>query len=227
MKKLSLVTALLAGLTVLPTWAASGECPYTLYQKTIRDARDEKEIERLIKEENLWFDEETPCGGSLMQLAVLRGNPNVLITLLNQDNKRANEVKPIEEFNIPNAPQQLPIILFAAYYAPNASIVNALLSAGADFLVKDEAGRDITWYMDQNPVLRETQFYDDVKKEVFKRRAKGQTQQGISLGDTPAQQQTELGKIPAKVQTGASAMKIPDQTTPKKPGGKVVEPPQS
>lgn len=175
MKKLSFFACLLVGLSAVSVRAATVECAYSPLQNFIRNVRNHEDVEKYIKQ-GIQFNEKPRCGGTLMQLAVLRGNPNVLVALLNQERSRANEVSSIEEFRIQGAPRQIPIVLFAAYYAPNQDILIQLVNAGADYSVVDESGRNILWYMDQNPVLRSSYVYDELNKRLLEKLSQSQTQ---------------------------------------------------
>ena len=162
MKKLLLTCAL--GILMAGTVQAApqkGNCAYSPLQTLIRDARDVTQIQDLINK-NVNFDEVPRCGGTLMQLAVRRGNVDVLTALLQQDLKRASQIVSLEEFPIEDAPKKVPLILFAAYYAPNEYIIQLLQKANVDITQTDEKGRNILWYMEQNPVLRKTQLFDEV-----------------------------------------------------------------
>ncbi len=170
MKKLLLTCAVVA-LVALPAGAApQSECSYSPRQALVRDARDATQIIGLI-DKGLIFDETPRCGGTIMQLAVRRGNAEVLMALLKQDLKRASQVVPLDEFPIPGAPKKVPLWLFAAYYAPNESIVQllkqALQQSNQSLAVTDEMGRNVLWYMDRNPVLRQTALYDDLNNELL------------------------------------------------------------
>ena len=180
MKKLSFVAALLMGLSVLPVKAATTECAYSPLQNFIRNVRNHEDVEKYIKQ-GIQFNEKPRCGGTLMQLAVLRGNPNVLVALLNQERSRANEVSSIEDFRIQGGPRQLPIVLFAAYYAPNQDMLIQLVNAGADFSVVDEQGRNILWYMDQNPVLRSSYVYDQLNSRLLEKLSQSQVKPEVVL----------------------------------------------
>ena len=215
MKKLSLIAALLVSLSVLPVKAAT-ECAYSPLQNFIRNVRNHEDVEKYIKQ-GIQFNEKPRCGGTLMQLAILRGNPNVLVALLNQDRSRANEVSSIEDFRIQGGPRQLPIVLFAAYYAPNQDMLIQLVNAGADFSVVDEQGRNILWYMDQNPVLRSSYVYDQLNGRLLDRLSQSQTKPEAILegekGTTSAalvQSQPTTGGEVMTIQS--NAMNIPQPT---------------
>lgn len=165
MKKLLLLSA--ACLMVVPAMAQrSGECAYTPLQNLVINARGPKEIQSLI-ERNVIFDEQVRCGGSLMQLAIRRGNPQVLAAIVRQDQKRVQAQVTLEAFPIPGAPKTIPLILFAAYYAPNKEIMELLVQAGANIGVVDDYGRNLLWYMDKNPVLKNTDLVDELNNRLL------------------------------------------------------------
>lgn len=73
----------------------------------------------------------------------------------------------LEGFNIPGAPKEIPILHFAGFYAPRQDIVNLIISAGADVTAVDENGESVLWYINQNPVLRNTALSDDVRNTLL------------------------------------------------------------
>ena len=192
MKKL-LLTCALGLLMSTPVDAAppKGECAYSPLQTLVRDARDATLISNYIAQ-GVNFDEVPRCGGTLMQLAVRRGNVDVLTALLQQDMKRAGQIVSLEEFPIVGAPKKVPLILFAAYYAPNEYVIQVLQQANVDVTQVDEFGRNVLWYMEQNPVLRQTQLFDDMNMALL-------TSLGGTASNTafqPALGQNQFGKLP-------------------------------
>ena len=161
-KALISLTALMLAMPVM----AAENCAYSPLQNLIRNVRKADEIVALMNR-GVVFSEKTRCGGSLMQLAVLRGNPQVLQALLNQDPSRANEMVDLQAFPIQGAPKEVPLILFAAYYAPNDQMIRLLVNAGADAAKTDLSGRNLLWYMEQNPVLRNTDLYDELNDRLL------------------------------------------------------------
>lgn len=163
MKKL----LLLAGCCLISVSAlAAVECAYTTRQLLIQTARSQEQIQALINK-NVIFQEDTKCGGSLLQLAIRRGNPGVLAAILNQDLSRANNMESLDAFPIPGVTGKIPILLFAAYYAPNEDMVRLLVHANADVSATDEQGRNLLWYMQQNPVLRNTELFDELNEMLL------------------------------------------------------------
>ena len=187
MKKLLLLSACLM---VLPAMAQRYvDCAYTPLQNLVINARTAEEIQGLIAR-GIIFDEQVRCGGSLTQLAIRRGNPEVLQAILQQDQKRANAMVGLEAFPITGGPKRIPLILFAAYYAPNKDMVQLLVAAGADLNVVDEQGRNILWYLDKNPVLRNTALVDELTKTLLygmASAATAQQQAGQPQGQAPQQ----------------------------------------
>ena len=187
--------SLIALMATVPALAA-GECSYSILQNLIRNVRTVDEINILIQQ-GVQFDEQVSCGGSLIQLAILRGNPAVLNAILNQDKSRANSMVSLD---LNNSSRQVPLILFASYYAPNADMVNELLKADPSIIAqKDESGRNLLWYMEQNPVLRNTPLYDNLKQLLI--RALIPTRQNFQFSGTqqaPAQQGQQQGIIPGQ-----------------------------
>ncbi len=141
----------------------TGPCQYTLLQNIIRDARSHEKIFELIRSGVPMDDQTITCGGSLLQLAIRRGNPSVVNGILAQDKSRANAIVSLKDFNISGAPDTIPVILFAAYYAPSELVFKVMTDAGADITVKDSNGHDILWYLDKNPILRRSKTEDNIQ----------------------------------------------------------------
>lgn len=162
MKKFLFLTV--AGILLFPNVSFSGpkECRYHPIQQVVRMARSEKDIEKEIAKKTN-FNIKFPCGGSILQLAILRGNPQVLQALLEKGNLDPNEVVDNSEFPIKGAPKELPISFFAAYYAPRADILNLFVNyAGNEIYKKDINGQNILWYLEQNPILNNTETSDKI-----------------------------------------------------------------
>ena len=138
-------------------------CQYTFLQNLIRDARNHEKVFELIKAGVSMNDETITCGGSLFQLAVRRGNPSILNGILAQDKGQINRQVSLRDFRIPGAPEAIPAVMFAAYYAPSEVVFRVMIEAGADVSVRDSKGHDILWYLDQNPVLRKTKVEDNIQ----------------------------------------------------------------
>ncbi|MBP5344110.1 MAG: hypothetical protein J6Y85_03465 [Alphaproteobacteria bacterium] len=162
-KYLFLIMCLLAsGVAV----AAEFECAYSPLQVRVAKARSRADIQDLI-DKGINIEEETKCGGSLLQLAVRRGEPGVLAAILQQDQNRANSIEKLDAFPIPGVTTPIPLLLFAGYYAPNKEIVKLLLEAGANVAATDDKGRNVLWYMQYNPVLRNTDLYDQINERIL------------------------------------------------------------
>lgn len=146
-----------------PETGYTGPCQYTLLQNIIRDARSHEKVFELIRSGVPMEDQTITCGGSLLQLAIRRGNPSIVNGILAQDNSRANATVSLKDFRIPDAPDSIPVILFAAYYAPSELVFKVMTDAGADITVKDTNGHDILWYLDKNPVLRRSKTEDTIQ----------------------------------------------------------------
>ena len=171
MKKFLLLTVCL--LTVPAMAQRSGECAYTPLQNLIINARNADQIQNLMQQ-GVIFDEQVRCGGSLMQLAIRRGNVQVLDAIVHQDPKRVNATVSLDAFPIQGAPKQIPLILFAAYYAPNKDIISLLVANNADISVVDDYGRNLLWYMDKNPVLKNTALTDELNTRLLYNMGNGQ-----------------------------------------------------
>jgi len=144
-------------------------CQYTPLQNMIRDARNHEQIFEFIKGGVSMDDKTIRCGGTILQLAIRRGNPSIVNGILTQDKTRANKPVPMTGFEIPGAPAQIPAILFAAYYAPNETTFKVMVDAGGNIGARDSSGHDILWYLDRNPVLRRTETEDKIKQDLQNR----------------------------------------------------------
>ena len=185
MKKTTI--SLIALIVATPVIAAEN-CAYTPLQNLIRNVRDANEIVTLMNR-GVVFSEKTRCGGSLMQLAILRGNPQVLKVLLQKEPSQASEMVKLDAYPIPGAYGEIPLILFASYYAPNAEMVRLLINEGkADISKTDSEGRNLLWYMEKNPVLRNTDLYDKLNEQLLYSLVPTQTApSAFQLGGDPNQ----------------------------------------
>ena len=147
MKKILLTSVLC--LMALPVMAQN--CQYTKEQEIVRSAENMKEIEALGNKFNA--NAVFPCGGTLSQLAVLRGNFDSLAYLY-VHGANFNAMVPLKDYPIAGAPEEIPFPLFAARFAPNSAIIDSMINNGINFKVKDSLGHDVFWYFEQNPVLR-------------------------------------------------------------------------
>ena len=199
MKKLLFLSVCLVALPVMAQ--KSNECALTPLQDLIVNARSANEVRELIARGKV-FDEPVRCGGTITQLAIRRGNPDVLKAILEQDPNRAKAVVSLDAFPILGAPKQIPIILFAAYYAPNRQMVDLLTSAQADISVTDDFGRNLLWYLNKNPVLRNTDLQDELNKELLfglnsSSNQSGQQTEGAANAVQEARQEAPANAIPA------------------------------
>ena len=93
-------------------------CQYTVLQTLVRDARSHNRVFELIKAGVSMDDETITCGGSLLQLAIRRGNPSIVNGILTQDKARANAKVSLKDFRIPGAPESVPAIRSCLKPAP-------------------------------------------------------------------------------------------------------------
>ncbi|MBR6411737.1 MAG: hypothetical protein IKS41_01065 [Alphaproteobacteria bacterium] len=143
-------------------------CQYTQLQNMVRDARNHEQIFEFIKAGVSMDDKTIQCGGTLLQLAIRRGNPSIVNGILTQDKARANKSVSLTGFEIPGAPAEIPVILFAAFYAPNEMTFKVIMEAGGKISARDSSGHGILWYLDKNPVLRRTATEDLIKQILQK-----------------------------------------------------------
>ncbi len=129
--------------------AMADTCEYTRHQQAVRSANTRQDVSFLSQSD---IAKENPCGGNLMQLAVLRGNLEVFYALL-ENGGNVETLVSLADYPIDNAPDKIPFVLFAAKYSPSSMIIDTLINMGADMKVKDSKGNDIFWYLNQNPVL--------------------------------------------------------------------------
>ena len=178
--------SLAALMMALPVMAADNCTSYTPLQNLVRNARSVNEIAQLIQS-GVPFDEPVRCGGSLTQLAVLRGNPDILQAILKQEPSRANAMVKLDGFPIPGSVREVPLLLFASYYAPNEQMIYRIVESGADISKTDSAGRNLLWYMEQNPVLRNTPLYDNLNRLLLASLAPTKTRPSLQLpGQVPS-----------------------------------------
>lgn len=173
------------------------ECFYSPLQDVIRNARSADDLSQLIaKKVNL--NEPVECGGNLLQLSIVRGKPDVVKALL-ENGMNANDLVSLEGFDIPDAPEKIPAILFCAFYAPREDIMQLLISAGGDITQKDSEDHNIMWYLNKNPVLRNTDISDQIN-------------QGLLFGKTPSvSHETNNGETPSQPQQPTNQQPINQQ----------------
>ena len=147
MKKILLASTI----TLFAMSAFALDCKYTREQEIVRSAENFDEISALG--ENFDPNATYSCGGTLSQLAVLRGNLDTL-NYLHAYGADFDAPVSLKGYEIPGAPDEIPFPLFVARYAPNSQIMDVMINSGIDFHVKDSKDHDVFWYLDQNPVLR-------------------------------------------------------------------------
>lgn len=153
MKKVLLATALI--LMTSDVYAVNPICNYAPDQQLVRDAEYIKDME-VFDKDMARINTLYPCGGTLLQLATVRGNPDLVQYLLDNgaDTQTPVSIKGYEADFDTATPAEIPVIMWAARYAQHGEIMQVFLNHELDAKVKDSAGHDIFWYFDQNPVLR-------------------------------------------------------------------------
>ncbi len=143
------------------------DCDYTPLQELIRTVRDAKDVQQLMERGGQMDDPSIKCGGNLLQLAIRRGNPAVVDLILKQSPKRARESVSLAGFNIPGAPENITMTMFAGYYAPSEQIFQLIANTSGDIQSVDDNGNTVLWYMEQNPVLVATPTMDNVRNSIL------------------------------------------------------------
>jgi hypothetical protein len=196
MRKIFLATVTVMCLAATMVFAApnrnnSGICSYSPLQDLIRNARSGKDLEPILGGR---VDLNTPvkCGGTILQLAIRRGNPEV-VKLLLENGVSAKENVSLEGFDIPGAPDNVPLLMFAAYYSPRQDILNLVISAGADMMVLDSNGENVLWYLSKNPVLQNTAISDSIKNILLFNIQPQATNQNNNVGASPIQPAAVMG----------------------------------
>lgn len=143
-------------------------CSYTPLQEIVRSAQNEDEVRSLI-ERGVSFNDDMRCGGNLLQLAIRRGNPNIVRLILEQTPSMASELVPTDDFgDMPKTtPADIPLTAFAAYYAPNEAVMKEIIDNGGDIYAKDANENDIFWYMEFNPVLRKSRISEQIVDRFY------------------------------------------------------------
>ena len=142
------------------------DCSYSPLQQVIRNARDAEDINKLIAD-NINLNTKPRCGGNVLQLATLRGNVNIFTALINSGKLPLDEKVSNSDYPIPGAPREIPLGFFIAYYAPSVGIMQTFINSGANLLVTDDKGETILWYMNQNPVLMNTEVTDYMMRQLL------------------------------------------------------------
>lgn len=196
-----------------------GKCVYSPLQEVIREARGPEIIQKLA-DNGVDFNVAQRCGGSILQLAIRRGNPEILKALL-EAGADATKAVSLDGFSIAGAPKEVPLMAFASYYAPRADMMQMLITAGAKVTEQDSNGQTVLWYMDQNPVLRKTVLEDEItatllvaKPEVVATaKNPASTLQGAkSAPQKPVMQKVEDPRMPATLPQAALLTKTGKDT---------------
>ncbi len=175
--------------------AARRDCSYSPLQDIIRTARDEKDIQQLLSQ-SVNFNVSPRCGGDVLQLAIMRGNPQVLKILLERANLTVDKLVSLEYFPIEDAPEEIPFVAFAAYFAPREDMMSLVLQASGNIFAEDERKESILWYMRRNPVLMNTKLYDDIRMKFLLRQTTNdlQAKNGAVSADGDVSAETMAGK---------------------------------
>ena len=196
MKKIFLATAAIICLAAMTVSAApyrnnSGVCSYSPLQDLIRNARSANDLQPILGG-RVDLNAPVKCGGTILQLAIRRGNPEV-VKLLLENGVSVKEDVSLEYFPIEGAPNKVPMLMFAAYYSPRQDILNMIISAGADMMVLDSNGENILWYLSKNPVLQNTAISDNIKNALLFNIQPQATNQNNNIGASPIQPAAVMG----------------------------------
>lgn len=140
-------------------------CSYTPLQDLVRNARSSADLQPIIGG-RIDLNAPVRCGGTALQLAIRRGNPDV-VKLLLENGASVKETVSLAGFDIEGAPAEVPLLMFAAYYATRPDILNLVISAGADLMQTDANGESVLWYLEKNPVLQNTAISDTIKNSLL------------------------------------------------------------
>ena len=145
----------LLGVVLCSTSVLALDCQYSVEQRAVLDAEIVTDLMEVFPEK---FDANVqyPCGGSLLQLATIRGNADNMEYIIEMGGADPNAMVSLKEYPIADAPETIPFPLFAAKFSPASAVIDALIEYGANFRVKDSKGHDVFWYFEQNPALRNT-----------------------------------------------------------------------
>ncbi len=166
MNKISIVIATAACLVNTIAFGAVKECSYSPLQQVIRTARTEEDVMKLINN-NVNLNIRPKCGGNVYQLAILRGNSSIVKALIENSKLPVDVFVSNTDYPIPGAPKEIPLAFFAAYHAPSVSIMQLILNSGVDIMATDARGETILWYLNQNPVLLNTELVDQVTEKLI------------------------------------------------------------
>ncbi len=166
MNKISMVIAAAAFLINTVAFGAAKECSYSPLQQVIRTARTEEDVMKLINN-NVNLNIRPKCGGNVYQLAILRGNSSIVKALIENSKLPVDVLVSNTDYPIPGAPKEIPLSFFAAYHSPSINIMQLILNAGVDIMATDSRGETILWYLNQNPVLLNTELVDQVTNKLI------------------------------------------------------------
>lgn len=225
MKKIFLATAAIICLAAMTVSAAphrnnSGVCSYSPLQDLIRNARSGKDLQPILGG-RVDLNAPVKCGGTILQLAIRRGNPEV-VKLLLENGVSVKEDVSLDDFSIAGAPNKVPLLMFAAYYSPRQDILNLVISAGADMTAVDSNGENVLWYLDKNPVLQNTAISDAVKEALLFNIQPKATAQPNNIGAAPIQPMQVVR--PNNVQGAPVVQPAPQMIISKQPDGSVGVP---
>ena len=166
MKKILLATALI--LISTHVYAVNPDCKYTQDQQIVRDAEYIADME-LLGTDKKRINAHNSCGGTLLQLATLRGNIDVIQYLLmnGADTETLVSIKGYEADFDKDTPDEIPLIMWAARYAQHGELFQVFLNHEINAFVKDSEDHDIYWYFEQNPVLRNSYLTKAGDKELI------------------------------------------------------------
>ena len=165
MKKILLVTVI--ALVSTQVFSVNPDCEYTQDQQVIRDAEYIKDMQ-VLNADSKRINAVNSCGGTLLQLATLRGNTDVIQYLLTNgaDTNTEVSIKGYEDDFDDDTPKTIPVIFWAARYAQHGEILQTFLNHEINAFVKDSKDHDIYWYLEQNPVLRNSYLTKAGDKEL-------------------------------------------------------------
>lgn len=227
MKKIFLVTVMAVGVMASAVSAApyrggnsGSQCSYSPLQDLVRNARSGKDLEQVLGG-RVNLNAPVKCGGTILQLAIRRGNPEV-VKLLLENGVSAKEDVSLDGFDIPGAPNKVPLLMFAAYYSPRQDILKLVISAGADMTALDTNGENVLWYLDQNPVLQNTAISDAIKQALLFNIQPNAMPHNNQMGTSPIQSAPAVGSAP--VQGGIPTQPAPQVIMSKQADGSVGVP---
>jgi hypothetical protein len=227
MKKVLLATVMALCMSAMAVSAApyrranaGGTCSYSPLQDLIRNARSGQDLQPILGG-RVDLDAPVKCGGTILQLAIRRGNPEVVKLLLENGVSVKEEVS-LNDFSIEGAPNKVPLLMFAAYYSPRQDILNLIISAGADMTALDSNGENVLWYLDKNPVLQNTAISDSIKNALLFNLQPQAAKQNNNVGTAPIQPAQNMGM--KNGQAIPAAQPAPQIIISKQPDGSVGVP---